>query len=115
MATGFRLAGTACLALMGLALASGAAPAQQPMPPAVVTVSNARASALTSFEIATSAEPRRIVAKLARPLAPGGTVGLRLARPAGCGYTVTAHFEDSTHSDPASMDLCKDKIIRLTD
>jgi hypothetical protein len=115
MATGFRLAGTACLALVGLAPAAGAALAQQPMPPAVVTVSNARASALISFEIATSAEPRRVVAKLARPLAPGGTAGLRLARPAGCSYIVTAHFEDTTYTDAASMDLCKDKIIRLTD
>lgn len=89
--------------------------AQQPMPPAVVTVSNARTIPLTSLEIVTSGEPRRVVASLARPLAPGGTVGLRLSRPAGCSYTVQARFDDSTHSEPAAMDLCKDKVIRLTE
>ncbi|AMJ59356.1 hypothetical protein [Bosea sp. PAMC 26642] len=113
MAKRFEIATLAVLAAVALSCGSGLA--QQLMPPAVVTVSNARTVPLTSLEIATPDEPRRVVASLARPLAPGGTVGLRLNRPAGCSYKVQAHFDDTTRSEPVPMDLCKDKIIRLTE
>jgi hypothetical protein len=109
----FIIAGTAGLgAACALALP---ALAQQARPPAQITISNMRAAPLTTFEIATTGEQPRLVAKLAKPLAPGKSVALRLSRPAGCSYYVLARFEDAAESDSESMDLCRDRVIRLTD
>jgi hypothetical protein len=100
----------------GLVLAAGAAQAQRAArPPAQVTVTNARAAPLTVFEIATTGEQPRLVAKLAKPLAPGQSIALRLNRPAGCSYYVLARFGDDVESDSEGMDLCADKVIRLTE
>ena len=54
------------------------------------------------------------VAKLAKPLAPGKSVALKLNKPQGCSYTVQGMFEDEAASD-ADMDLCRDRVIRLTE
>jgi hypothetical protein len=100
----------------GLLLAAGSAQAQRAArPPAQVTVTNARSVPLTAFEIATTGEQPRLVAKLAKPLAPGKSIALRLNRPAGCSYYVLAKFGDEVESDSEGMDLCADKVIRLTE
>lgn len=100
----------------GMVLAAGPALAQRaPKPPAQVTVTNARAVALTGFEIATTGEQPRLVAKLAKPLAPGKSIALKLNKPAGCSYYVLAKFGDEVESDSEGMDLCRDKVIRLTE
>lgn len=89
--------------------------AQAKRPPAQITVTNARTVPLTMFEIATTGEQPRLVAKIARPLAPGKSTALKLNRPAGCSYYVLARFGDDAESDSEGMDLCKDRIIRLTE
>lgn len=99
-----------------LLLAAGPASAQRAAkPPAQVTVTNARSVPLTGFEIATTGEQPRLVAKLAKPLAPGKSIALKLNRPAGCSYYILARFGDEVESDNEGMDLCADKVIRLTE
>lgn len=98
-------------AVLGFALPA-AAQASRPHPQ--ITISNQRTIPLSSFEIATSGEQPRLVAKLAKPLAPGKSVALKLNKPQGCAYTVQAKFDDDATSD-ADMDLCKDRVIRLTE
>lgn len=98
-------------AVLGFALPA-AAQASRPHPQ--ITISNQRTIPLSSFEIATSGEQPRLVARLAKPLAPGKSVPLKLNKPQGCAYTVQAKFDDDATSD-ADMDLCKDRVIRLTE
>lgn len=98
-------------AILGFALPA-AAQASRPHPQ--ITISNQRTVPLSSFEIATSGEQPRLVAKLAKPLAPGKSIALKLNKPQGCAYTVQAKFDDDATSD-AEMDLCKDRVIRLTE
>ncbi len=108
------------LALVGAigVFAAGEAQAQAQRaarPPAEITVINNRTVALTAFEIATSGESPRLVGKLARPLAAGQSVKLKLTRPAGCSYFVLARFEDETENDSDGVNLCGERQIRLTD
>lgn len=110
----FIAAGAATL-LAGSSLPALPAAAQQARPPAQITVSNMRAAALTTFEIATTGDQPRLVAKLAKPLAPGKSVSLKLNRPSGCSYFVLARFDDAVESDSEGMDLCADRVIRLTE
>jgi hypothetical protein len=99
----------------GLPLAAMPAAAQTARPPAQITITNMRAAQLDTFEIATTGEQPRLIAKLAKPLAPGKSVALRLNKPEGCSYFVLARFSDAVESDSDSMDLCRDRKIRLTD
>ncbi|WP_112764095.1 hypothetical protein [Bosea sp. UNC402CLCol] len=98
-------------AALGLALPA-AAQATRPHPQ--ITITNQRTVPLSNFAIATAGDQPRLVAKLAKPLAPGKSVALKLNKPQGCSYTVQAQFDDEATSD-ADMDLCKDRVIRLTE
>ncbi len=95
----------------------GAAPAlaQKAKPPTQITVHNLRTAPLTTFEIATAGDQPRLVGKLTRPLAPGQRITIKLSKPVGCSYYVLARFGDEAESDADGMDLCKDKVIRLTE
>jgi len=107
------LAGLVALSLM---TAAGPAAAQRAAkPPGEIKITNMRAAPLTTLEIATSGDQPRLVAKLAKPLAPGKSVSLKLNKPSGCSYFVMAKFEDEVESDNDGVDLCKDKVLRLTE
>ena len=103
------------VATASLMLAALPAIAQGAKPHAQVTITNQRTAPLNSLEIATSGELSRLVAKLAKPLAPGKSVALKLNKPQGCSYFILAKFADEVESDSDSMDLCKDRVIRLTE
>jgi hypothetical protein len=107
------VAGAAACA--GLIVAATPAAAQRAKPPAQITVHNMRAAPLTAFEIATTGDQPRLVGKLAKPLAPGKRADIKLSKPTGCSYFVLAKFGDEVESDAEGMDLCKDKVIRLTE
>ena len=102
---------------MGAGLLSAALPAaaQRAKPPAQITITNMRAAPLTVFEIATAGDQPRLVGKIAKPLAPGKSIAVKLNKPVGCSYFVLARFGDDVESDADSMDLCKDRVIRLTE
>jgi hypothetical protein len=89
--------------------------AQRAKPPAQITIHNMRTAPLTAFEIATTGDQPRLVGKLAKPLAPGKTAAVKLTKASGCSYYVLAKFGDEVESDSEAMDLCKDKVIRLTE
>jgi hypothetical protein len=89
--------------------------AQSARPPSQIKVTNARTVPLDSLEIATTGEQPRLVAKLAKPLAPGKSVSLKLNKPAGCSYYVLGKFGDEVESDNDGVDLCREKTLRLTD
>ncbi|MCO5092699.1 hypothetical protein [Bosea sp. (in: a-proteobacteria)] len=91
------------------ALAQGARPHPQ------ITITNQRAVPLESLEIATTGEQSRLVAKLAKPLAPGKSTTLKLNKPQGCSYFILGKFADEAETDADGMDLCKDRVIRLTE
>lgn len=89
--------------------------AQAKRPPAQIKITNARAATLTTFEVATMGEQPRLIAKLAKPLAPGKSIALKLNKASGCTYNVLARFDDDAESDAESMDLCRERAIRLTE
>ncbi len=99
----------------GLLPASLPAFAQSAKPPAQITVTNMRAVPLTLFEIATGGDQPRLVGKIAKPLAPGKSIAVKLNKPAGCSYFVLARFDDAVETDAEGMNLCKDNVIRLTE
>ncbi|PZN98019.1 MAG: hypothetical protein DCF30_15175 [Hyphomicrobiales bacterium] len=99
----------------GLLSAPLPALAQGAKPPAQITVTNMRSVPLTLFEIATGGDQPRLVGKIAKPLAPGKSIAVKLNKPAGCSYFVLARFDDAVESDAEGMDLCKDRVIRLTE
>lgn len=114
-----KISRVATLAALGMAatamLASLPATAQQPRPPGQIKITNMRSAPLTTFEIATIGEQSRLVGKLAQPLAPGKSISVKLNKPAGCNYFVLARFDDEAEGNADSMDLCRDRVIRLTD
>lgn len=99
----------------GLMSAALPAMAQGAKPPAQITIKNMRAAPLTMFEIATGGDQPRLVGKIAKPLEPGKSIAVKLNKPVGCSYFVLAKFGDDVESDADSMDLCKDRVIRLTE
>ena len=102
-------------ASVSLCLATLPALAQSARPPAQIKVTNARSVPLNTLEITTSGEQPRLVAKLAKPLAPGKSAVLKLTKPAGCSYFVLGRFSDEVENDNDGVDLCREKTIRLTD
>ena len=90
------------------------ATAQNSRPHPQITITNQRAVPLSTFAIATPGDQPRLVAKLAKPLPPGKSVVLKLTRARGCAYTVQGRFDDEADTD-AEIDLCKERVLRLTE
>ena len=86
-----------------------------PKPPGAITLSNARAAAVTQFEIATMGDQPKLVGKLTKPLAPGKSMQLTLKGATGCSYFVIARFDDGSETEAEGVDICADKNVRLTD
>lgn len=99
----------------GLLATTLPASAQGAKPPAQITVTNMRSVPLTLFEIATGGDQPRLVGKIAKPLAPGKSIAVKLNKPTGCSYFVLARFDDAVESDAEDMNLCRDRVIRLTE
>ena len=96
-------------------LAALPALAQSARPPAQVKITNGRSVPLDSLEITTTGEQARLVAKLAKPLAPGKSVSLKLNKPSGCSYYILGKFSDEAESDNDGVNLCKERSLRLTE
>jgi len=83
----------------------------QPRPLAAVTVVNgsetpAKSITITSDEKAVSH---------AGPLAPRAKATVRVPKTKGCLVTVAATFEGGSTSEARAIDVCKVKLVRLTD
>jgi hypothetical protein len=70
---------------------------------------------LTVFEIASTGDNPKLVARITQPLAPGKSVKLALKGAKGCEYYVLARFDDDSEANSDGMDLCREKTIRLTE
>ena len=105
------------------AAAPGAPPATPPPEPRVVTKppKPRAATALTVVngrEIPTTTITLMAGAKAvshAEPLAPNAKVTLKLPKMTGCFVAVAATFEEGSVSDGGDIDVCKVKLVRLTD
>lgn len=109
------IAGPLALAGAALLLGTGVAAAQAARPQASVTVTNARNTMLTVFEIASTGDNPKLIARIDKPLAPGKSVKLALKGAKGCEYYVLARFDDESEANSDGMDLCREKTIRLTE
>lgn len=103
---------TACTSLC---LAAVPALAQSTKPPAQIKITNARTVPLDTLEVTSTGAQPRLVAKLAKPLAPGKSIALKLNKPAGCTYDVLGKFSDDVDGGNEGVDLCREKSLRLTD
>jgi hypothetical protein len=111
-----KIAGPGLVALgAALLLVPTLAVAQSAKPQANITVTNARTAMLTMFEIASTGDNPKLVAKIVKPLAPGQSVKLALKGAKGCAYYVLARFDDDSEAAAESMDLCQEKVVRLTE
>ncbi len=101
---------------LGAVVLAGALPAaaQGKKPVSQVTITNQRAVPLMALEIASAGEPPLLVAKLAKPLPPGKSVMLKLTKARGCAYAVLGRFDDEAETD-SQIDLCKERVLRLTE
>ena len=80
--------------------------------PATLTVTNARAVKATSIEVISGSQ---VVARHARPLAPGAKARIRLPKLKDCLVSITASFEDGAEISADGQDACTDKSVRLVD
>lgn len=101
---------------LGLLAAAATLPAaaQGKKPVSQVTITNQRAVPLMALEITSAGEPPVLVAKLAKPLPPGKSVMLKLTKARGCAYAVLGRFDDEAETD-SQIDLCKERVLRLTE
>lgn len=108
-------------AALALALAAGPAVAQSgkrkaaAKAPAQITITNLRSQAMTSLVIQTASDTPAVVANVGKPLAAGKSLKLALRKPKGCAYNVLARFADESEAEAEAMDLCKERVIRLTE
>lgn len=101
-------------AILALAAPAAAAPrAKAKQAPGAIDISNDRKVALNAFVLSTPGADGKVVAKLAKPLAAGAKIKLKIARAKGCEYLARWEFEDA--GDEAPVDLCHDPKIILTD
>ena len=102
-------------AVLAVPLMASPALAQRAKAPTDVTITNARGEPLTGLVIQTTENTPRVVGTLTKALAPGKTQKLVLKKPKGCTYNVLARFADDSEAEAEGVDLCKDKVIRLTE
>ncbi len=109
------------------ALAPADAPVTPPVPPppqpraamkppepgaaAALTIVNGSETPATSITVTGEAK----VISHAGPLAPNAKATLKLPKMKGCLVTVAVTFEEGSVSDGGDIDVCKVKLVRLTD
>lgn len=82
-------------------------------PPATVAVINKRSVSLANLALFAPGENGKPIAKLAKPVPPGGKEVLKLANAKGCEFVARWEFEDA--GDEAPVDLCLNKQIVLSE
>ena len=105
----------ALASVLAIPLMASPALAQRAKTPTDVTITNAKGEALTGLVIQTTENTPRVVGNLSKALAPGKSQKLVLKKPKGCTYNVLARFADDSEAEAEGLDLCKDKVIRLTE
>jgi len=78
-----------------------------------VTVNNKRSVGLVDLTVAPAGADD--AKKVAGPLAFGRKTVVHIKRTKDCRYDVRGHFADEADTEQLGLELCKDKIINLTD
>jgi len=86
---------------------------QPPKTQAATAVTIVNGSELSAKTITVLSDAKAV--SQAGPLAPKAKATLRLPKMTGCLVTVAATFEGGSVSDGRTIDLCKVKLVRLTD
>ena len=86
---------------------------QPPKPQAATAVTIVNGSELSAKTITVLSDAKAV--SQAGPLAPKAKATLELPKMTGCLVTVAATFEGGSVSDGRTIDLCKVKLVRLTD
>ena len=86
---------------------------QPAKPQAATAVTIVNGSELSAKTITVLSDAKAV--SQAGPLAPKAKATLRLPKMTGCLVTVAATFEGGSVSDGRTIDLCKVKLVRLTD
>ena len=94
-----------------LARASHRGKPPKPRAATAVTIVNGREIPATTITVMADA---RTVSH-SKPLAPSAKVSLKLPKMKGCLITVAATFEGGSVSDGGTIDVCKVRLVRLTD
>ena len=72
---------------------------------------NASATVLTGLTVSGDGK----TASLKKPLKPQGRTSLKLPAIKSCNVEVVATFEGAPQPNTHDVDICKDKVLRLTD
>ena len=83
----------------------------KPRAATALTVVNGREIPATTITLTAGAK----AVSHAEPLAPNAKVTLKLPKMKGCRVAVAAAFEEGSVSDGSHIDVCKVKLVRLTD
>jgi hypothetical protein len=78
-----------------------------------VTVNNKRSVGLVELTVAPAGDAD--AKKVAGPLAFGRKTVIHIKRTKDCLYDVRGHFADEADTEQLGVELCKDKVINLTD
>ncbi len=78
-----------------------------------VTVNNKRSVGLVDLTVAPAGDAD--AKKVAGPLAFGRKTVIHIKRTKDCLYDVRGHFADEADTEQLGVQLCKDKVINLTD
>jgi len=78
-----------------------------------VVVENKRSVGLVDLTVAPAGDPNP--KKVAGPLAFGRKTVVHLKRTKDCLYDIRGHFADDADTEQLGVELCKDKVINLTD
>jgi len=78
-----------------------------------VVVSNKRSVGLVELHVGPAGDPSP--PKVAGPLAFGRKIVVHLKPAKDCLYDVRGHFADDADTEQLGVELCKDKVINLTD
>lgn len=83
----------------------------KPRAATTVTVVNGREITATNITVLAGGKP----VSHGGPLGPKAQATLKLSRMPGCHVTVSATFDGGSVSDGSAIDLCRVKLVRLTD
>ena len=104
------------LSFFGAALCLEAKTKAPPKPkiPASIMLENTRSSDLTNFSVYEAGQEEQAISSIKKPLASGKKNQLSLRGLKSCMVTLSGTFADGSDAS-GEIDVCAEKLIRLTD
>lgn len=109
----------ACAAVLLATIVQADAQARRAAAPkknaASVTITNGRSAPLQEFQLTTTGDTPIVVAKLAKPLAPGKSATISIKGKRGCVFDIRGAYADDATVENDGHDLCKDSKLKLSE